>query len=343
MRLCCFIMVLAVNDPTLKEKVDLEKSWRCGDVQPITLGDGGYPSFCAMKRNNMIGVGGMDGLQIWDMSKREIVKVLKMEGPCSSVCLLEDVVLAGDEDGDMYVWRMDGNVLLSQFEAHCGPISCIVGVRDVVATVGEDGLSLWRQGTWECEYVLEENYVQIISLASAYDGKYLLVGDLYEGIRVWNISTRRCVQNLEGYASGATRLCVHESSVLSGTKDNGVKVWSLEDGTCKQTFPTPEKIVLCMAVDADRIALGLKDRKRVDLSTNLQRCFVEIWDIVQGDLIRTFDINDTPVGVWLRRSELSVVAFDGKIIIWDFLSVCWCYGVTHALQLDFGMGVKMGV
>ncbi|GMH34643.1 hypothetical protein BSKO_02504 [Bryopsis sp. KO-2023] len=317
-------MVAVKNDPTLRKKVDLEKSWRCGDGDPFTFGLSCFsilPVFA--RRNNLIGLWDVDVIKIWDIRRREIMEVVETGEGCSFLCLLEDVVLSGHQEGYICVWSIKRNMLTSRFKAHFRRVTCIVEMEHMVASVGDDDrfVQLWIKGTWECEEVLGQDS-DVRTLASSDNGKILLAALSDSTIHVWDISTRTRVHILKGYSSfvlphpdwedfilgGTLRAC--EDWVLSGVCGKKAQLWSLKDGESKGTYPcSMDEWVVCVDVDLNdgRLAVG-------------SSCgTINVWDTAEREVIKSIHTERRPIGLWIERSELIVVDDKGWIKIWDFL------------------------
>ena len=70
----------------------------------------------------------------------------------------------------------------------------------------------------------------------------------------------KCVNTLSGHHSGIRVIAVATNSVYTGSYDNTIKVWNLDNGRCEATLEGHSRYVCAFAVlDAGRLASGSAD------------------------------------------------------------------------------------
>ncbi|MEV5614027.1 protein kinase [Streptomyces sp. NPDC052225] len=135
-------------------------------------------------------------------------------------------------------------------------------------------------------------------------------------VRLWDTRTGRCLLTLdrERAAHAADLSPDGRFAVAAGTEDV-VRLWSLADGTCLQTF-TPQYLKGTTGVVSTRLAL---DGRLVAAATNDGQ--VLLWDTRTGRVRHTLDgfqhrspkVELTPDG----RRALTGVHEDGSVRLWD--------------------------
>jgi WD40 repeat protein len=89
--------------------------------------------------------------------------------------------------------------------------------------------------------------------------RYMLTGALDSTIRLWDVSTGRCVRTFFGHVEGIWALAADTLRVVSGAEDRMVKVWDPRAGKCERTFTGHAGPVTCIGLSDSRMCTGSED------------------------------------------------------------------------------------
>lgn len=117
----------------------------------------------------------------------------------------------------------------------------------------------------------------------------------------------KLVKTLEGHTAGITSLITLENSFLvSGSRDNTIKIWDVKEGICVHTLEGHTGYISALLqLRNGYLASGSSDKT------------IKIWDPTNGRLIRTLEGHESIV---LSLAELQndyLVSEDYKVKIWN--------------------------
>ncbi len=135
-------------------------------------------------------------------------------------------------------------------------------------------------------------------------------------IRIWDTSTGKCLNVLEGHLAGISTLAWSPDSktIASGSDDRSIRLWDVSTG---KSYPHPLLghhnyiSTLCFSPKGNIIVSGSYDEA------------VFLWDVRTGRIMRSLPAHSDPVGGvdFVRDGTLIVsCAGDGLIRIWDTMS-----------------------
>lgn len=120
----------------------------------------------------------------------------------------------------------------------------------------------------------------VISVAISADNRYALSGSRDKTLKLWDISTGKCLHTFEGHTGWVNSVDISADGryALSGSYDKTLKLWDTSTGECLGTFKGHEASVESVALCEDmRYALsGSRDET------------LKLWDISTGKCLRTF-------------------------------------------------------
>jgi len=89
--------------------------------------------------------------------------------------------------------------------------------------------------------------------------RYMLTGALDSTIRLWSVSTQKCLRTYFGHVEGIWALAADTLRVVSGAQDCMVKVWDARSGRCERTFTGHAGAVTCIGLSDERMVTGGED------------------------------------------------------------------------------------
>ena len=224
------------------------------------------------------------------------------------------IAVSTGKGGTVRVWDVAGGTCLRVFTTRVNVVRGVGvsddGTRVLAATL--DGIATWSVGTGEQVGGLDRRLpLGAASPAFDRDGVRALVGESDGTIRLWNLDTGSCEQELSGHRRGVDALWLGEDLAASAGPDNVVRLWDPRTGQCLRSLygHTHAVLSVCLSPD-DRYVLsagGYTDRT------------MRLWDTATGECLRVFgDDPDHPRGVdSVPRVQYKRVRFspDGRFAI----------------------------
>jgi WD40 repeat protein len=152
----------------------------------------------------------------------------------------------------------------------------------------------------------------VTSVSLSADGYFALSGDDEKTVRLWDVSSGRCLNILEGHTNCVKSVCLSLDGhfALSGSDDHTVKLWDLEGGNCLRTFKGHKDRVTSVCFSANR---------RYALAGSWNKT-LKLWDIESGRCLRTFEGHVSCVeSVYLSNDGRSALSgsWDKTLKLWD--------------------------
>ncbi|CAG8956067.1 hypothetical protein HYFRA_00011850 [Hymenoscyphus fraxineus] len=107
--------------------------------------------------------------------------------------------------------------------------------------------------------------------------RYIITGALDSTVRLWNVTTGKCLKTFFGHVEGVWAVAADTLRVVSGAEDRMVKVWDARTGKCEKTYTGHAGAVTC---------IGLSDSK---LITGGEDCEVRMQSFKSEDREQSFD------------------------------------------------------
>ncbi|MBD2430400.1 MULTISPECIES: WD40 repeat domain-containing protein [Fischerella] len=111
-------------------------------------------------------------------------------------------------------------------------------------------IKLWSISTGKCLQVFTGYQVSVTVAKFSTDSQYIVSGSTDHTLKVWNIVTGKCQQTLTGHSDLISTLLVTNNTPLtdvtpiklvafSGSFDESIKLWELQQNKCWQTLKVP--------------------------------------------------------------------------------------------------------
>jgi WD40 repeat protein len=133
----------------------------------------------------------------------------------------------------------------------------------------------------------------VYALCVTPDARLGFTGGWDNVLRMWDMSSGRCIRTLPGHSGGVTNIVATPDSrwIVSGSFDHSIRVWDVKTGETVQTLHGHGNWItsLCLTPDGRRLVSGSRDRT------------VRVWDLPSGRClavfaaskpIRTVSVND---------------------------------------------------
>ncbi|AFM97931.1 WD40 domain-containing protein [Encephalitozoon hellem ATCC 50504] len=146
----------------------------------------------------------------------------------------------------------------SSFSGHEGPVLCVRYGNVIVTGGGDSTVRFWDPRTKTQSKIIKRHGHWILSLDVSPDGKYVASGALDGGVNLYS-SDGEYIRSFPGHRKGVVALTFHKGSLVTGSRDNSVVVWSLNGEVLLSYAHT--MAITCICAGEDYIASGSKDGK----------------------------------------------------------------------------------
>jgi F-box/WD-40 domain protein MET30 len=181
-------------------------------------------------------------------------------------------VFSASDDLTIKMWDLDTKQCIRTFKGHVGQVQQVLLMPadfepDEVPSADNDTSSV-RSGRGGTPASVAESVVQDrTSYGSAFASdpdrplppRYMLTGGLDNTVRLWDISTGRCIRSMFGHVEGIWGLVGDTLRVVTCANDSMVKVWEPRSGVCERSFTGHAGPVTCVGLSDSRMASGSED------------------------------------------------------------------------------------
>ncbi|TEY33904.1 hypothetical protein BOTCAL_0654g00010 [Botryotinia calthae] len=181
-------------------------------------------------------------------------------------------LFSASDDCTIRLWDLDTRRTIQTFEGHVGPVQQVTILPpeyefdDVDVEEADDGTSSTSSSTDLNRPIGEScSSSQSSSLFDSWPAgrprppRYILTGALDNNLRLWDVSTGRCLKTLFGHVEGVWALAGDTLRVVSGAQDMMTKVWDARTGKCDRTFTGHRGPVTCIGLSDSRMCTGSED------------------------------------------------------------------------------------
>ncbi|KAF3060009.1 F-box/WD repeat-containing protein 7 [Daldinia childiae] len=180
----------------------------------------------------------------------------------------------------------------------------------------------------------------------------LVSGGCDRDVRVWDMTSGRCLYTLRGHTSTVRCLKMSDANTaISGSRDTTLRVWDIRQGVCKNVLVGHQASVRCLEIKGDIVVSGSYDATAKIWSISEGRCLhtlsghfsqiyaiafdghrvvtgsldtsVRVWDAHTGDAIAVLQGHTSLVGqLQLRGNTLVTGGSDGSVRVWSLERMC---------------------
>lgn len=138
-----------------------------------------------------------------------------------------------------------------------------------------------------------------------FSGNRIVSGSDDNTLKVWNVTTGKCLRTLRGHTGGVWSSQLSGSIIISGSTDRTLKVWDIETGICKHTLLGHTSTVRCMHLHGNKVVSGSRDAT------------LRVWNIETGQCLHIL------IG---HLAAVRCVQYDGKLVVsgaYDYTVKVW--------------------
>ena len=193
-------------------------------------------------------------LRLWEVATGRCLRTFEgHNASVDSVCMSADGrwAFSGSEDWKHFaprLWEVSSGRCLRTFEGHSRGVTSVCLSADgrwALSGSEDHTLLLWEVASARCVRTFEGHTDRVNSVCLSADGRWALSGSgtrpraellrddacIKENtLRLWEVSTGRCLRIFEGHTEGVTSVCLSRDGrwALSGSTDNTLRVWFLD-------------------------------------------------------------------------------------------------------------------
>ena len=139
-------------------------------------------------------------------------------------------------------------------------------------------------------------------------------------IKIWNVNDMTCLATLEGHGGIITRVCIVNGMLVSCSSDRSVKIWSLDTYECVGTLNGHEDIVWSVFGVNNLILSASRDAT------------IKVWDIATHECLKTLVGSDAFTSVYVKNGLIVGGTDDGHLHLWD----CATYDIVNIVEIKGG-------
>lgn len=243
-------------------------NWRTGDC--ISTYQGHTEGVIAVHfEGNILASGSIDRtVKIWNFSDKSTFCLRGHKDWVNAVKVdsASRTVFSASDDCTVRLWDLDTRRTIRIFEGHVGQVQQVTLMpaeyeADDIDVEDDDDTSSSASSS---DLNTPITHSTTDSYATWSDSRprpprHMLTGALDSTIRLWDITTGKCLKTLFGHVEGVWALAADTLRVVSGAEDRMVKVWDARTGKYEKTFTGHEGPVTCLGLSDSRVVTGSED------------------------------------------------------------------------------------
>lgn len=196
-------------------------------------------------------------------------------------------VFTASDDFTVKLWDLDTKQCIRTFEGHVGHVQQVVllprdfDAEEETAIVGDHASDPGSPGSFQtsassshagqehspilthhnipCTRPGHDAYHSTFQYGRSEPPPYILTSALDNTIRMWDVSSGRCVRTFFGHVEGVWALAADSLRMVSGAQDRTLKVWDPRTGKCERTFTGHTGPVTCIGLSDSRMCSASED------------------------------------------------------------------------------------
>ncbi|KFX88832.1 hypothetical protein O988_08875 [Pseudogymnoascus sp. VKM F-3808] len=257
-------------------------NWRTGECMSTYQGHtGGIMSLHF--DGNLLASGSMDkSVKIWNFEDKSTFSLKGHKDWVNAVKVdsASRTVFSASDDCTVKLWDLDSKACIKTFEGHVGQVQQVLPLpadyepeldTDVAPTAAGAADDASSSASSSAEVPPPSSSPAAIrdSFGPAFSAhcaakrplppRYMLTGALDGHVRLWDVSSGRCLKTFFGHVEGVWALAGDTLRVVSGAEDRMVKVWDARTGRCERTFTGHAGPVTCIGLSDSKMCTGSED------------------------------------------------------------------------------------
>lgn len=248
-------------------------NWRTGEC--ISTYQGHTEGVVALNfSDNLLASGSIDqSVKIWNFEDKSTFSLKGHTDWVNAVKVDSEsrTVFSASDDCTVRLWDLDTKKCIKILEGHVGQVQQVLPLppdyepEDADAEDKDDGTS----STSSAAEILLDDKTLRASYGPAFTScsgaqrplppRYVLTSALDSTVRLWDVSTGKCLKTFFGHVEGVWALAGDTLRVVSGGEDRMVKVWDARTGKCERTFTGHAGPVTCIGLSDSRMCTGSED------------------------------------------------------------------------------------
>ncbi|KIW04743.1 hypothetical protein, variant [Verruconis gallopava] len=223
---------------------------------------------------NYLACGSMDkNIYIWNAATRLQTVIRGHTDFVNSVWvdLPSRTLFSASDDCSIVLWDLDTRRPIKRFEGHVGPVQQVIPMPPEFELDECDLADLRHEYDTDTDAEHEQQRLTPpVSLLNTPifpedsnrpnpTPSYILSAGLDATIRLWHVSSSRCVRVFFGHLEGIWSLAADNLRIVSTSEDGSVKIWCPQDGTCERTYTGHAGPVTCVSLSGERLITGGED------------------------------------------------------------------------------------
>ena len=82
-----------------------------------------------------------------------------------------------------------------------------------------------------------------------YDNKHIVSASDDHTLKVWSMSTGKCLRTLQGHSRGVMCVQLSDGLAVSGSGDNTIRIWKVDTCDCVRVLQGHNNSVMCVKFD----------------------------------------------------------------------------------------------
>jgi F-box and WD-40 domain protein MET30 len=252
-------------------------NWRTGECLSTYRGHDGGVIGLHFDGDLLVSASVDKTIRIWNFRDKSIFTLRGHTDWVNSVKIdsTSRTLFSASDDLTIRLWDLDTRKCLRVLKGHVGQVQQIVPLpRDLelddceAETYADDSGSqtssdeVSSQELTKCVAPAADScYNDTFNLSTDRTSppRHILTSALDSTIRLWEISTGRCVKTFFGHVEGVWALAADALRVVSGAEDRMIKVWDTRTGACEKTYTGHAGPVTCIGLSDSRMCSGSED------------------------------------------------------------------------------------
>jgi ribosome assembly protein SQT1 len=194
--------------------------------------------------------GGMDG--IVNVSSMESENVIKLQGPNEVIWIRwhprGNVLLAGSEDGTIWMWSIPSGNCMHVFSGHSESVTCGDFLPDgkyIISASADGSLIIWNPQTGIATFKfngLDSRFHQapITCLSLSFDNQMAITGSQDGSIKLLHLTQKKIMASFDSHTDSIEGLCFSSNLnyAVSGSVDGKICIWDLKNLALRNSIQT---------------------------------------------------------------------------------------------------------